>query len=192
MRLGCVGCAILLVAALGLLILGAGALFVSVNLFEVPDSQPLAFSKADGYAAQQKLYEVVLRQSGRSSRRDPIVLSEREANAFLSRHLTEAAGLMLSPMAVRFTQDQIFIQGQTPLRNLLQGSPFGFILPHLPQSRLDQPVWVTARGRVTLEPSTPGGSVRYGSVSLSEFVLGKQPVSGALVYVMMGTGASRL
>ena len=192
MRLGCVGCLLLVVAVLAVLALAVGALFLSVNVFEAPDSQPVPFSRGDGFAAQQKLYEVVLRQAGRSSRRDPIILSEREANAFLGRHLTEAAGLMLSPLTVRFTKGQVFVQGQTPLRNLLHGPPFAQLLPYLPQSRLEQPVWVTARGRIDLEHGSAAGGPRYGTVTLSELTLGKQPVASFMVYVMMGPAASRL
>src|SRR5262245_58376440 len=148
MRLGCVGCGLLLAVVFALGIAVAGALFLSVNLFLEPDVQPVAFTRGDGYSAQNKLLELVLRQSGRSSRAGPVVLTDREANRFLSNHLEQAAGLRLSPIVVRFSQGQVLIQGQTPLRSLLQGPPFPQILPYFPDRRLDQRVWVTARGRI--------------------------------------------
>ena len=172
----------------------AGALFLSVNLFLEPDVVPsTTFTKSEGYAAQNKLFEIALRQGGRSSRTDPVVLTEREANAFLSGHLEEVAGLRLSPLAVRFTRGQVTIIGRTPLKSLLQGPPFAQILPYIPDSRLDQPVWVTARGHFELEPDPGPGGRRFGRFSLNEFALGKQPVSGFIVYAMMGsTGAGLL
>src|SRR6266849_119982 len=98
MRLGCVGCFLLIVVVLVIAVLVGAILFLSVNIFGTPDVRPVSYSREDGYSAQQKLFEVALRQSGRSSRKDPIVLSEREANAFLSRHLAEGVGVPVSPL----------------------------------------------------------------------------------------------
>src|SRR5262245_7745333 len=147
MRLGCFGCLLLIVAILILVVVALGIIFLSTNIFSAPDVRPVSFSRDDGYAAQQKLYEVVARQSGRSSRRDPVVISESEANAFLARHL-EQSGLPLSPMIVRFSRGQLVAQGQTPLRNLMKGPPFAQMLPYLSDKRLDQPVWVTLRAGI--------------------------------------------
>ncbi len=191
MKPGCLGCGLLVVVILAVGVAVAGGLFLSVNIFLDPDVRPASFSKSDGFSAQNKLFEVVLRQSGRSSRTDPIVLTEREANAFLSRHLEEAAGLRLSPIVVRFTRQEVLIQGQTPLRSLLTGPPFAQLAPYVPGARLDQPVWVTVRGRVVLAPDTMGGN-RHGRLELTDLALGKQPVSSILVYVMMGPTASEL
>lgn len=192
MRLGCIGCGLLLVVVFALGVGVAGALFLSVNLFLEPEVQAVSFTKGDGYSAQNKLLEVVLRQTGRSSRVDAIVLTDREVNAFLSRHLEEAAGLRLSPIAVRLTKDHVTVHGRTLLKNLLQGPPFAQILPYIPDGRLNQPVWVTARGRIVLDPDPGDGARRYGHFSISEFALGKQPVSGFIVYVMMGPAGGRL
>jgi hypothetical protein len=192
MRLGCVGCGLLVVVVFAVGVAVAGALFLSVNLFLAPDVQPVAFTRGDGHAAQNKLFEVVMRQTGRSSRTDPVVLTDREANAFLSRHLEEAAGLRLSPIVVRFARNQVTVQGQTVLKNLLQGPPFAQVVPYIPDSRLDQPVWVTARGHLTLEPDPGAGGRRHGRFVIDEFALGKQPVSGYLVYVMMGSAGAQL
>ena len=192
MRLGCIGCGALLVIVFALGVAVAGALFLSVNLFLEPDVHPVAYTKGDGYAAQNKLYELVLRQAGRSSRTDPVVLTEREANGFLSRHLEEAAGLRLSPIVVRFSNGQVLVQGRTQLKSLLQGPPFAQILPYIPDRRLDQPVWVTARGQILLDPDPGPGGTRHGRFSITEFALGKQPVSGFIVYAMMGTTGAGL
>ena len=148
----------------------------------------MAFTKNDGYSAQQKLFEVALRQSGRSSRKDALIITEAEANAFLSRHL-EKSGLMLSPIAVRFTKGEIVVQGQTALRGLLKGPPFAQIAPYLPDKKLNEAVWVTVRGQIKIDGS---GTSRQGSVEISDFALGKQQLSGVLLTVLMGPSGGGL
>lgn len=188
MKLGCVGCLLLTFIVLtGLAIVG-GVIFLSENLFATPDVRPVSFSRGDGYAAQQKLYEILQRQSKRSARKDPLTISEREANAFLSRHL-EMSGLAMSPLIVRFEEGQIFAQGQTPARNLLRGPLIAQLLPYLPDIGLERPVWVTVRARIRAEG---GGSSPYASVDITRFELGRQPLSSFLLYVIMGPSGAGL
>jgi hypothetical protein len=189
-KIGCFGCFILVVGVLALVMLAGGALFLSTNIYGVPHVQSVAFSRSDGYAAQQKFFEIVQRQAGRSSRKDPISLSEAEANAFLSRHLSEGT-VSLSPIVVRFKGDEFVVQGQTPLRNLIQSPPVAFLLPYLPEKYLNRPVWVTVQGRITVGGRSDT-SQRSADVSLSEFVLGRQPVSPFLLYALMGPSGTGL
>ena len=191
MKLGCFGCFALILIVLAVLVVAGGVLFLSINVFGSPDVRPVPFSRADGYAAQQKLYEVVLRQAGRSSRKDPITLTEREVNAFLSRHLAEVAGVPLSPLTVRFDKDHFFAQGRTPLRNLFQGPPFVYLIPYIPDKRLDQPVWVSIGAQISID-APAGGATGYGKVTVTEFLLGRQPVSSFLLYVMLGPSGAGL
>jgi len=189
-RLGCFGCFFVVIGVLALVVVVGGAVFLSLNLFGAPEVRSVAFSKGDGYSAQQKLYEVVLRQAGRSSRKDPIVLHEREANAFLSRHLIESAGIPFSPLVVHFEKGALFAQGQTPLRNLFQGPPFAQIIPYVPDSRLNQPVWVTIRAKIDVEPGI--SNTKHGTVSVTQFELGRQHVGSFLLYAMMGPSGAGL
>jgi len=191
MKLGCFGCFALVVLVLAVLVVTGGVLFVSANILRSPDVQPVSFSRADGYAAQQKLYELVLRQAGRSGRRDPITLTEREVNAFLSRHLAEVAGVPLSPLTVRLDGDHLFAQGQMEPRNLFQGPPFAYLLPYIPDKRLDQPVWVSVRARISID-APAGAATGYGTVTVTEFVLGRQPINSFLLYVMLGPSGAGL
>ena len=191
MRLGCFGCFFLVIAVLAALVVVGGVLFLSANIFGTADTRPVTFSKADGYSAQQKLYELALRQSGGSSRRDAIVLNEREINAFLARHLAEVAGIPMSPLTVRFEKGQLYAQGQTPLRSLFRGPPFAQLLHYLPDKRLDHPVWVTVRARISVE-GPEGGANRYGTVHVIQFELGRQLLSSFLLYVMMGPSGAGL
>src|SRR5436853_1081898 len=78
MRLGCVGCLLVVLALVIFGVAAAGAVFFSVNIFDEPEVQIQPFTTADGYRAQQKLYEIVLRESERSGRADPITFTERE------------------------------------------------------------------------------------------------------------------
>jgi len=192
MRFGCFGCLVLLVAFLVVIVAAAGFIFLSGNMGTPPDVQPTRFTRADGFSAQRKLYELVLRESGRSTRTDPVILSEAEVNAFLANHLTEAASLPFSPLIVRFEGGQLELRGQTVLRNLLQGPPFPQLMPYLPAAHLDQTVWVTVRGRFIIDhPRTKGGRT-YARVEVSEFALGKQPVGRWLLRLMLGPAGSKL
>jgi|KBSSwiStaDraftv2_1062776.scaffolds.fasta_scaffold291658_2 hypothetical protein len=185
---GCFGCVLVIVAILVIAVVGLGILFLSTNVFSGPDVKPAVFTKNDGYAAQQKLFEIASRQSGRSSRRDPITITEPEANAFLSKHLDQS-GLPLSPIVVRFTQGEVLAQGQTAFRNLLKGPPFAQIAPYLSTKKLDEPVWVTVGGRIKIEGT---GTSRHGSVEVTQFALGKQPLGSILLQLLMGSSGGGL
>lgn len=192
MRFGCFGCLAVMVILMVIVMAALGLIFMSGNITAPPDTQPTRYSRADGLSAQQKLYELVLRQSGRSSRQDPVVITEQEANAFLANHLAEAGGLPFDPIMVRFTAGQLEMQGQTPLRNLLQGPPFAQLLPYVSDSRLDYPIWVTIKGRILLEAKGLRGDRTYGRIELSNFQLGKQELGGWLLSLMLGPTSQRM
>jgi len=173
-----------------MLVLAGGAFFLSSNIFGTPEVSPVAFSRSDGYSAQQKLYEIVQRQTGRSSRKDPISLTEAEANAFLSRHLDEGS-VPLSPIVVRFKGDEFVVQGQTALRNLVQSPPLSWAVPYLPSRYLNRPVWVSVEGRITIE-GRGESSGRSADVTLNDFALGRQPISPFLLYGLMGPSGGGL
>ena len=191
MKFGCFGCLFLGVGILLVLVLVAGVLFLSGNIFMSPDARPVSFTKADGYAAQQKLYEVILRQTGQSTRKDPITLTEREASAFLSRHLGETERVPLSKLTVRFDVDEFVAQGETPLRTLVQNPIFSYLIPQTLAKHLDQPIWVTVRGKIAIQTSSVG-TKQYGIVKVTELILGRQPVSPLLLYVTMGPSGGGL
>ena len=192
MRLGCFGCLALIVLVLVVGVAALGVIFLSGNITTPPENvQAGRFTRADGYSAQQKLYEVVLRQTGRSSRQDPVVITEQEANAFLSNHLAEEADLSFSPISVRFRDGQVEFRGQTPLRKLLQGPPIAQLLPYISDVRLDTPLWVTVKGRMVVEPA--GRSERaHARMDLSEFALGQQNLGTYLLSLMLGPTSSRI
>jgi hypothetical protein len=193
MRLGCIGCLLVLLALVIFGVAAAGAIFFSVNIFDEPEVQIQPFTTADGYRAQQKLYEIVLRDSERSGRADPIVFTERELNAFLSRHLIDAAGLSFSPISVALLPDKtIEFRGRTALRNLMQGIPFAQLAPYLPRGRTDQPVWVRVRGQLTVERGTVLRDRQFGRFEVAEFALGTQPIGAWVLKFMLGQAGRHL
>ncbi len=187
MRVGCVGCLLLILVIVIFGVAAAGAVFFSANIFDEPEVQVQPFTTGDGYRAQQKLYEIVLREGQRSSRVDPVVFTEREINAFLSRHLIDAADLSFSPISVVLLPDNtIEFRGRTMLRNLMQGIPFAQLAPFLPKTRADQPVWVRVRGQLRLERGTMRREREYGRFDVSEFALGTQPIGAWVLTLMLG------
>ena len=185
------GCFLVIVVVLAALVVVGGVLFLSTNIFATPDVRSVPYSKGDGYAAQQKLYEVTQREGGRSGRKDPISLSEREANAFLAHHLTEIAGISVAPLAVGFSRGQFSVQGQTSLRILLYGGPLYQVFKYIPDTTLNHRVWVTVRGRITVEDAG-GGNPGVGTITVTDLVLGRQPLHSFLLYAMMGRSGGGL
>lgn len=194
MRLGCLGCLLVGVALTLVGIAAAGVIFLSSNIFAEPDDVPAVnYTRADGFRAQQKLYEVLLRDGHRSGRQDPIVLTEVELNAFLARHLEEAAGLPLAPVAVSILpNDVVELRGRTVLKNLMQGIPFAQLAPYLPQRRAELPVWVRVRGQIKFEPGAPRREREYAQLDVTDFALGTQPIGAWVLKLMLGQASRTL
>ena len=187
MRLGCVGCLLFILIAVILGIAVAGVLFFSANIFGDLDIQAPPFTPSDGYRAQQKLYEIILRAGRRSSRRDPIILTERELNAFLSRHLAESASLSFSRLSVLLLSDgSVEFRGRTELRNLMKRFPFAQIGPYLPAGKLDEPTWVRVRGRLRMDRGAVRRDREYATFDVAEFALGAQPLGVWLLQLLVG------
>jgi hypothetical protein len=191
MKWGCAGCLFLCVGLAFLAIVSAGFLFMSGNILEDPRFDPLEWNRGDAAGARAKLAEVVQRDTGQSGRQDPILLSEREVTALVARHLAEA-GLKLDPFALRLTRGQFVLQGRTVIGNLLQGPPFAQLAPQLPPAQLIRPIWITARGYVTVDAGKPGMREGRARVTLTEFTLGKQPVGAWPFSIAMGPAGSAL
>jgi hypothetical protein len=187
MKLGCAGCLILLVVLIFMAALVGGFFFLSGNIFAEPHFEALDWSRSDASAARSTLREIILRDAGQSGRQDPVLLSEREINALVARHLAETAGLRFDPFAIRLVQGQFLLQGRTLLRSLLQGPPFAQLAAYLPASQLDRPIWITVRGYIAVQPGEPGGKPGRARVVLTEFNLGRQPVGSWPFSAVMGS-----
>lgn len=192
MRFGCLGCLGLISLVLIVGVMAAALVFMSGNIFDIPDVKAPPVSRSDGFAAQQKLFEIASRQAGRSTRQDPIVLSEREINSFLANHLSEAARVPLDPIITRLVRGYFEIQGKTALRNLLQSAPLAQLASYLPANRLDTPVWITLRGTVSVAPATPGARRMAARVRFTDLTVGKQPLAASLLGFLLGRTGTRL
>jgi len=187
MKLGCAGCLILIVLLTFLVALIGGFFFLSGNIFQEPRFETLDWRGSDASAARSTLREIILRDAGQSRRQDPVLLSEREINALVARHLAETAGLRFDPFAIRLVQGQFLLQGRTVLRSLLQGPPFAQLAGYLPASQLARPIWITVRGYIAVQPGEPGGKPGRAHVVLTEFILGRQPVGSWPFSAVMGS-----
>jgi hypothetical protein len=183
MKFGCLGLLILLLILALVLVGGAAALFMGGAMFATPKIFPQTYTGSDAYRVQDKLFELVLRESGRSSRQDPIVLTDQELSAFLATYLERAEAIPLSPLMVRLHPATVEIQGRTALRNLFKGFPAYFLPKYLPASTMDRPVWVTVRGSIGVDRERAG---KYGRLEVKEFSLGNQDVGPWLVSLLVG------
>lgn len=192
MKMGCAGCLILMIVVTFIAVLVGGFFFLSGNIFEVPRFEPLEWNRSDASAARTTLREIMLRDAGKSGRQDPVLLTEREINGLVARHLAETAGLRFDPFAIRLTQGQFFLQGRTIFGTLLQGPPFAQLATYLPATLLGQPIWITVRGYIAVQPGVPGGKPGQASVVLTEFDLGRQTVGSWPFSVVMGSKGTGL
>ncbi len=170
MKMGCVGCLLLLVGIIFFATVAGGFLFLSGNIFEAPPFDAVEWSRGDASSAQSKLYELVQR----------------------AQYLAQTGHLRFEPFGIRLTQGQFTLRGRTQLGSILQGPPFGQIRPYLPAAQLARPVWISARGYVALDQGAPGKKPGTARVVVSEFSLGKQPVGTWPFSIVMGPASAKL
>lgn len=187
MKYGCLAFFVLLLILVVVLAGGGAALFFGGAMFEIAGRSKLTYSAPDAQRAQDKMYELLLRDSGHSSRRDPIVLTDQELSAFLTRYL-ERTGIPVSLLVVKLAPNTVEIQGQTAFRNLFKGFPFHFLPDYLPATTMDRPVWVTVRGTIQLGSERERGRTapNYGQLEVKEFSLGYQGIGPWLLWALLG------
>jgi len=192
MRLGCLGC---LGSILGLALLAClvgGAVWAWSGLYAAPPLLSPDPGKADPAALSRKLTEIGLRSTGRSTRTEPLVLSEAEVASLVSARLADA-DLQLALVAVRLRSDRVSAQGRLPLGTLLQDSPMAWMGSVVPRSTLGAPIWLTLTGLVEVEAPSGPRRPRHAEARLLTACLGRVPVPGWLLPVMLGPrGASVL
>lgn len=187
MKLGCLGCLVLIVGLLGLGVLIGVGFVLSTSIFNIPESlPPPQWTPPDSQQVQQKLAEVLRRDTQKSARTDPLVFTEREINAFLTHHLEETEGLPFAPLLVKLTPGVVVIQGRTQLKTLLRGIPFNYLVEFLPASQVDRPVWVVIHGTVRIEPGRLRKDRRFLRIDPSRFRIGTQEMGTWLLSWMVG------
>src|SRR4029077_20059608 len=143
-------------------------------------------------ALSRKLTEIGLRSTGRSTRTEPLVLSEAEVASLVSARLADA-DLQLALVAVRLRSDRVSAQGRVPLGTLLQDSPMAWMGSVVPRGTLGTPIWLTLTGLVEVEAPSGPRRPRHAEARLLTARLGRVPVPSWLLPVMLGPrGASVL
>ena len=188
MKFGCFGCLVIVGLFVVAAMLLAGGLIFSAYIFDYPQNPEKLrppYSSDDALRCQQKFAELLLREAGLSTRRDPVVITQRELNGFLARHLRESRGIPLSPLILRFERGAVAVEGGTTLRALLRGFPWDYLVELLPAGTLDEKVWVSLKGTIR----TGAGRAE---VDLTDFALGKQTLHPFLLRWAVGSAGREL
>jgi len=161
-----------------------GAAWYGRGMIERTDASYEVGNPADGRRAQQKLFE--LSGKGAPSRRDhksvSVTLSEREINAFLVRHVSDA--LPLADGAVHLVGNGVVeVMGRVPLR-AVPGDSIGSVTRALPQRWADQPVWLRLRGPLRLEAATARAGPRRLRIDVESLWVGNRRVPAAVLTIL--------
>lgn len=190
MRLGCAGCLVGILIVVLAIAGVASALLALARATDEPDIALPVPSPADGLRAQQKLYDVARGSRGGSKE---VVLTEAELNAFLARHLADAAELPLTGMVVRLVdRDVIEFVGRFPARHLLSELPFASLGSLLPARWIDRPAWLSLRARVGVERGASREQRRYLRLDVERFALGRQRLPSVLVRLLFSPATLRI
>ncbi|OGK98955.1 MAG: hypothetical protein A3E31_08350 [Candidatus Rokubacteria bacterium RIFCSPHIGHO2_12_FULL_73_22] len=186
MRLGCLGC----LTFLALLAAVVGGVWIGARTLQEPALATAETSAADGVRAQQKILEIA---HGKTESTGRVVLTEREVNAFLARHLAGAADLPLTGIAVRLRGDGVVeFTGRLPLRRVV-GAPLLSTLAGLaPAGWLERPVWLHVGARPRIEPPATRGGRRHLYLDVERFAVGRQRLPVALLKLSLDPVALRI
>jgi hypothetical protein len=169
-----------------------GAAWGLVRGLALPDIAPPATTPADGVRAQQKIFEIVRRADARSARPDRVTLSERELNAFLSRHLVEVEDVALADPIVKLVGGGVIeFAARVPLRQLLSERPVSGAADLLPSGWLTRPVWLHVQARAVVERAASGPR-RYLRIEVDRFRLGRQRLPVIALRVLLDPATLRI
>lgn len=187
MKLGCLGCLTLLMLVAG----AAGLLWGGIQALRDPDIPLVSTTAADGVRAQQKIFEIVRRGAQPGNKNTgPVVLSERELNAFLSRHLGESTELPLTDIGLRLADGGVAeLRARLPLRHLVSEPPLSVVGGILPAGWLDLRVWLRVGVRPRLEPDEGRRERRHLRLEVTDFAVGRQRLPAVLLRVLLDPAA---
>lgn len=177
------GCALLVAVMIGACGLAVGSAWVAPRLFQEPQIAATPGTAEDGVRCQQKIFEIATGgRLGKGGGIRPVALSEPELNAFLSRHLVEAARIPLGSASVRLVGDGVVeLKGQMPLRRALA------IPDLLSIGWLERPIWVHLGARASLEVDAARKQRRYLRLDIERLALGRQPIPGVLARLVLSS-----
>jgi hypothetical protein len=143
-RLGCGGC--LTFVIFGLLATIGTSVWGTSRVLQNPAVTPVRTTAEDAARAQQKLFRLV-----RGSATDPVVVSESEINAFVSRNVDRSELPFDQPVIFLRDGDVVEIAGQVPVGRLIADSPLGAMGGLLPERWSAHPVWLQVAAHARLE-----------------------------------------
>ncbi|OGK80640.1 MAG: hypothetical protein A2050_12415 [Candidatus Rokubacteria bacterium GWA2_73_35] len=185
MRVGCLGCLTLLALVAALV----GGVWVGTRTLQEPALAIPEASAADGVRAQQKIFELARRKSESAGH---VILTEREVNAFLTRHLAGAADLPLTGIAVRLRGDGLVeFKGRLPLRQVVGAPLLSTLAGLVPAGWLERPVWLHVGARPRVEPPAARGGRRQLYLDVERFAVGRQPLPTVLLRLLLDPVALR-
>jgi len=170
------GLRILALVALALALAGGGLAAMALAWPDQPD--PGLPDPQAGRRFQSVLAQLLLRDTGLSSRQDPLVLTAADVNAFLAGHV-EVRDPPVWPVRVRIEANGVELGGATTLGRLVVaglGSGLGQALPGLVR---DHPVWVAATGQIVVGGGRAEFLVHAG-------MIGRQRVPVAVLWRLLG------
>lgn len=190
MKLGCIGCltSVVLVAAL------CGAIWAGIQVLREPDLPVVASTPEEGVRAQQRIFEIVRRGRHRGERAaETIVLSEREVNAFFSRHLAEIPDLPVTDLGLRLPGGgRAEFRARLPLRSLFGEPPLSGLAGALPAALLDRRVWLRVGTRPRLDVGAARRESRYLRFEVMDFAVGRQRLPAVLLRVLLDPAMLRV
>jgi hypothetical protein len=181
MRLGCGGCLAGVLVALGLAVVVAAAIWGVTLVRQTPEIPTLVATAEDSARAQQKVFQIVNR--GRGKPAGPVVFTEAEVNALMTRQL--AGQLPLSSPAIRLlADDTVELFGRVPARRLLVESPISWLSDLVPAGWGRREVWLRIRAQAVLE----AGRRPRLRFEPTEFAVGRLPLPTVMVRLLLDPG----
>jgi hypothetical protein len=132
---------------LGMLAVIGTSVWGTSRALEDPALIPPRPTAEDAAHAQQKLVRII-----RGSATEPVVMTEAELNAFISRNLDARDLPFDRPAVFLYDGNGVDILGQIPLVRLLAESPFGAAAELVPKRWTSRPVWLQIRAHAQFEP----------------------------------------
>jgi hypothetical protein len=174
-RVGCTGCLTSLVM-IGLLATLGTSVWGTSRALEDPAVVRIRPTPEDAARVQQKLFRLV-----RGAGREPVVISEAEITAFVSRNIDPRDLPFDDPVIFLRDGDRIDIAGRTTLGQLLAESPLGLAQGLLPPQWSARPVWLQLESRARFERE-PQPQLR---LDVRRLTIGQQRVPAAVLRLLV-------